>query len=184
MSAVVTLERQPSILVPLKLHTSPKGYQCYMTCAIRSYPSPYIAWYHNGICINSDNNYYITNTSGVCSMYILRVRPEDSGEYKVVAVNPFGRAECSSTLKVKGMTAAVFISRLEKCLPQSLDLHDGLSFVNSHVANNFQHGYVMQRGCSLCQSSSKSDLRGKYGPSIIFMRSQIDLDKLAAPLDA
>ncbi|KAF4112495.1 hypothetical protein G5714_007290 [Onychostoma macrolepis] len=109
VSAVVNLERPPSILVPLKLHTPPKGYQCYMTCAVRGCPSPYIAWYHDGICINSHNNYYITNTSGVCSMYILRVQPEDSGEYKVVAVNPFGRAECSSTLKVKGMTAAVFI---------------------------------------------------------------------------
>ncbi|XP_056316397.1 immunoglobulin-like and fibronectin type III domain-containing protein 1 [Danio aesculapii] len=99
--AMVTLEKPPSILVPLKLHSPPKGYQCYMTCAVRGWPSPYIAWYHNGICINSDNNYYITNAFGVCSIYILRVRPEDSGEYKVVAVNSLGRAECSSTLKVK-----------------------------------------------------------------------------------
>lgn len=128
--AMVTLEKPPSILVPLKLHSPPKGYQCYMTCAVRGWPSPYIAWYHNGICINSDNNYYITNAFGVCSIYILRVRPEDSGEYKVVAVNSLGRAECSSTLKVKGMTAAVIVSRLEKHLPHSLDLHAGLSFVN------------------------------------------------------
>uniref|UniRef100_A0A673GY12 Immunoglobulin like and fibronectin type III domain containing 1, tandem duplicate 4 n=1 Tax=Sinocyclocheilus rhinocerous TaxID=307959 RepID=A0A673GY12_9TELE len=147
--------KPPSILVPLKRHTPPKGYQCYMTCAVRGCPSPYIAWYHNEICINSDNKYYITNTSGVCSMYILRVRPEDSGEYKVVAVNPFGKAECSSTLKVKGMTAAVFISMFEKCLPQSPDLHDGLSFVNSHVANNFQHGYVMQMGNSYARALKK-----------------------------
>ncbi|XP_048054895.1 immunoglobulin-like and fibronectin type III domain-containing protein 1 isoform X2 [Megalobrama amblycephala] len=98
---IITLERPPSILVPLKLHTPPTGYQCYMTCAVRGCPSPYIAWYHNGICIDSDKNYYIRNAFGVCSMCILRVRPEDSGEYKVVAVNSFGRAECSSTLKVK-----------------------------------------------------------------------------------
>lgn len=98
---VINLERPPSILVPLKYHTPPKGYQCYMTCAVRGCPTPYIAWYHDGICINSDKNYYITNAFGVCSIYILRVRPEDSGEYKVVAVNSFGKAECSSTLKVK-----------------------------------------------------------------------------------
>uniref|UniRef100_A0A671S9X6 Immunoglobulin like and fibronectin type III domain containing 1, tandem duplicate 4 n=1 Tax=Sinocyclocheilus anshuiensis TaxID=1608454 RepID=A0A671S9X6_9TELE len=71
VSAVVTLQRPPSILVPLKLHTPLKGYQCYMTCA-----------------------------------------------------------ECSSTLKVKGMTAVVIISRLENYLPQSPDLHAGFSFVN------------------------------------------------------
>uniref|UniRef100_A0A673MHP5 Immunoglobulin like and fibronectin type III domain containing 1, tandem duplicate 4 n=1 Tax=Sinocyclocheilus rhinocerous TaxID=307959 RepID=A0A673MHP5_9TELE len=126
---VIPSSKPPSILVPLKLHNPPKGYQCYMTCAVRSCPTPYIAWYHNGICINSDNSYYITNASGICSMYILRVRPEDSGEYKVVAVNPFGRAECSSTLKVKGITAVVIISRLENYLPQSPDLHAGFSFV-------------------------------------------------------
>jgi len=62
-------------------------------------------------------------------MYILRVRPEDSGEYKVVAVNSFGKAECSSMLNVKGMAGAVITSRLEKCLPESPDLHTGLSFV-------------------------------------------------------
>uniref|UniRef100_A0A8C2Q554 Ig-like domain-containing protein n=1 Tax=Cyprinus carpio TaxID=7962 RepID=A0A8C2Q554_CYPCA len=107
VSVMVTLQRPPSILVTLKLHTPPKGNQCYMTCAVRGCPTPYIAWYHNGI-----------------------FRPEDSGEYKVVAVNPFGRAECSFTLKVKGMTAAVIISRLENYLPQSPDLHAGFSFVN------------------------------------------------------
>ncbi|TRY89362.1 hypothetical protein DNTS_015301 [Danionella cerebrum] len=101
---MVTLQKPPSILVPLKLHNPPKGYQCYMTCAVRGSPRPFIAWYHNGISINSDSNYYFTNAFGVCSMYILRVRPEDSGEYKVVAVNSLGKAECSSTLKVKAPT--------------------------------------------------------------------------------
>ncbi|KAG7226776.1 hypothetical protein INR49_014125 [Caranx melampygus] len=97
----VCLERPPSILVPLKVHTPPKGYQLFMTCAVRGCPTPSVSWYLNDICINSDNNYYITNAFGVCSMYILRVRPKDSGEYKVVAVNSFGKAECSAKLVVK-----------------------------------------------------------------------------------
>lgn len=73
-----------------------------MTCAIRGYPAPTVSWYLNDICINSDNNYYITNSFGVCSLYILRVRPKDSGEYKVVAVNSFGKAECSAKIFVRG----------------------------------------------------------------------------------
>ncbi|KAI7808166.1 putative immunoglobulin-like and fibronectin type III domain-containing protein 1, partial [Triplophysa rosa] len=101
VSAMGSLERPPSILVPLKLHAPPKGYQCYMTCAVRGCPTPHVGWYHNGICINSNHNYYITNAFGVCSIYILRVGNEDSGEYKVVAVNSLGRAECSTVLKVK-----------------------------------------------------------------------------------
>ncbi|XP_032369259.1 immunoglobulin-like and fibronectin type III domain-containing protein 1 isoform X3 [Etheostoma spectabile] len=94
-------ERPPSILVPLKVHTPPKGYKVYMTCAVRGCPTPSVSWYLNDICINSDNNYYITNSFGVCSMFILRVRSKDSGDYKVVAVNPLGKAECSTKLIVR-----------------------------------------------------------------------------------
>lgn len=101
-STGVSFERPPSILVPLKVHTPPKGYQLYMTCAVRGCPTPTVSWYLNGVCINSDNNYYITNSFGVCSLYILRVRSIDSGEYKVVAVNCLGKAECSTKLVVKG----------------------------------------------------------------------------------
>ncbi|XP_071351211.1 immunoglobulin-like and fibronectin type III domain-containing protein 1 isoform X2 [Trachinotus anak] len=97
----VCFERPPSILVPLKVHTPPKGYQLFMTCAVRGCPTPTVSWYLNDVCINSDSNYYITNSFGVCSMYILRVRPKDSGEYKVVAVNSFGKAECSTKLIVR-----------------------------------------------------------------------------------
>ncbi|XP_035858478.1 immunoglobulin-like and fibronectin type III domain-containing protein 1 isoform X3 [Sander lucioperca] len=100
-SSDICFERPPSILVPLKVHTPPKGYQLYMTCAVRGCPMPTVSWYLNDICINSDNNYYITNSFGVCSMFILRVRSKDSGDYKVVAVNPLGKAECSTKLIVR-----------------------------------------------------------------------------------
>lgn len=63
---------------------------------------PTVSWYLNDVCINSDNTYYITNSFGVCSMYILRVQSKDSGEYKVVAVNSLGKAECSTKLVVRG----------------------------------------------------------------------------------
>ncbi|KAM8914643.1 immunoglobulin-like and fibronectin type III domain-containing protein 1 isoform 2-T2 [Spinachia spinachia] len=97
----VSFERPPSILVPLKVHAPPKGYQLYMTCAVRGCPTPSVSWYLNDVCINFDNNYYITNSFGVCSMYILRVRSKDSGVCKVVAVNSFGQAQCSTELAVR-----------------------------------------------------------------------------------
>uniref|UniRef100_A0A3P8YZQ6 Immunoglobulin like and fibronectin type III domain containing 1, tandem duplicate 4 n=1 Tax=Esox lucius TaxID=8010 RepID=A0A3P8YZQ6_ESOLU len=106
----VSFERPPSVLVPLKVHSPPKGYQLYMTCAIRGCPAPTVTWHLNDVCINGDNNYYITNSYGVCSIYILRVQPKDAGEYKVVAVNSFGKAECSTTLVVKGMALNKYIS--------------------------------------------------------------------------
>ncbi|XP_072288403.1 immunoglobulin-like and fibronectin type III domain-containing protein 1 isoform X2 [Eucyclogobius newberryi] len=100
-STEVSFERPPSILVPLKVHTPPKGYQLFMTCAVRGCPTPNISWYLDDICINLDNHYYMINNFGVCSMYILQVQPKDSGVYKVVAVNSFGQAECSTPLIVK-----------------------------------------------------------------------------------
>ncbi|KAM6947839.1 immunoglobulin-like and fibronectin type III domain-containing protein 1 [Lycodopsis pacificus] len=100
-SSGVSFERPPSILVPLKVHTPPKGYKLYMTCAVRGCPTPTVSWYLNDVCIDFDNNYYITNSFGVCSMYILRVRSQDSGVCKVVAVNSFGQAECSTELIVR-----------------------------------------------------------------------------------
>ncbi|KAL4658667.1 immunoglobulin-like and fibronectin type III domain-containing protein 1 isoform X1 [Arapaima gigas] len=95
-------QRPPRFLVPLKLHAAPQGYECFMSCAVKGDPVPHITWYHNNISLNTNANYYITNTCGVCSMLILRVSPKDSGEYKVIAENPLGRAECATTLNVRG----------------------------------------------------------------------------------
>ncbi|KAJ8360425.1 hypothetical protein SKAU_G00169500 [Synaphobranchus kaupii] len=97
----VAVEKPPSILVPLKVHTHPNGYQCYMTCAVSGSPTPHVTWYLNDANLHSNHNYYMTNAYGVCSMYILRVSPEQTGEYKVVAVNSFGKAECSTRLTVQ-----------------------------------------------------------------------------------
>ncbi|XP_028849763.1 immunoglobulin-like and fibronectin type III domain-containing protein 1 isoform X2 [Denticeps clupeoides] len=95
------LQCAPSFLVPLKLHTAPKGYECYMTCAVKGNPVPRITWYRNSISLNTNTNYYITNTCGVCSMLILRVGPKDEGEYTIRAESSLGRAECSTTLTLK-----------------------------------------------------------------------------------
>ncbi|XP_035511837.1 immunoglobulin-like and fibronectin type III domain-containing protein 1 [Morone saxatilis] len=91
----------PTIVVPLKLHTAPKGYECYMSCAVTGNPKPRVTWYRNHISLNTNANYYISNTCGVCSMLILRVGPKDMGEYTVTAENALGRAECSTSLSVR-----------------------------------------------------------------------------------
>lgn len=96
------LQCAPTFTVPLKLHTAPKGYECYMSCAVSGNPKPRVTWYRNHISLNTNTNYYISNTCGVCSMLILRVGPKDMGEYSVTAENSLGRAECSTMLSVKG----------------------------------------------------------------------------------
>ncbi|KAM6980872.1 immunoglobulin-like and fibronectin type III domain-containing protein 1.1 [Aplochiton taeniatus] len=100
-SKTCNLERPPKFLVPLKKHTAPQGYECYMSCAVRGDPAPHVTWYRNNISLNTNTNYLISNTCGVCSMLILRVGSKDTGEYKVTIENPLGRAECSTKLTVK-----------------------------------------------------------------------------------
>ncbi|XP_026223408.1 immunoglobulin-like and fibronectin type III domain-containing protein 1 [Anabas testudineus] len=91
----------PTFIVPLKVHTAPKGYECYMSCAVQGNPRPRITWYRNHISLNTNTNYYISNTCGVCTMLILRVGLRDMGEYFVTAENALGRAECSTVLNVR-----------------------------------------------------------------------------------
>ncbi|XP_068449669.1 immunoglobulin-like and fibronectin type III domain-containing protein 1 [Clinocottus analis] len=94
-------ETPPSFSVPLKMHKSPESYECYMSCAVTGDPKPHVTWYRNNISLNTNTNYYITNTCGVCSMVILKVGPKDSGDYTVTAENPLGRMECSTKLVVQ-----------------------------------------------------------------------------------
>uniref|UniRef100_A0A8C5I2V1 Immunoglobulin-like and fibronectin type III domain-containing protein 1 n=1 Tax=Gouania willdenowi TaxID=441366 RepID=A0A8C5I2V1_GOUWI len=93
----------PTFIVPLKLHALPKGYECSLSCAVKGNPTPRITWYRNHISINTNTNYYISNTCGVCSMLILRVGPKDTGEYSVTAENSLGRAESSTILTLKDL---------------------------------------------------------------------------------
>ncbi|XP_041836596.1 immunoglobulin-like and fibronectin type III domain-containing protein 1 [Melanotaenia boesemani] len=94
-------ESPPAFIVPLKRRTAPQGYECYMTCAVKGDPAPRVTWYRNNISLNTNTNYYITNTCGVCSMLILQVGPKDNGEYKVIIENKLGAAESSMTLNVR-----------------------------------------------------------------------------------
>ncbi|XP_071351208.1 immunoglobulin-like and fibronectin type III domain-containing protein 1 [Trachinotus anak] len=96
-----SFETPPSFSVPLKMRNSPESYECYMSCAVTGNPRPHVTWYRNNISLNTNTNYYITNTCGVCSMVILKVGPKDSGDYTVIAENPLGRVECSTKLVVK-----------------------------------------------------------------------------------
>ncbi|XP_049894354.1 immunoglobulin-like and fibronectin type III domain-containing protein 1 [Epinephelus moara] len=95
------LQCPPKFLVPLKMHTAPEGYECYMSCAIKGDPTPHVTWLRDNVSLNTNTNYFISNTCGVCSLLILRVGPNDTGEYKIVAENLLGRAECATKLTVR-----------------------------------------------------------------------------------
>uniref|UniRef100_A0A3P8YW56 Immunoglobulin like and fibronectin type III domain containing 1, tandem duplicate 2 n=1 Tax=Esox lucius TaxID=8010 RepID=A0A3P8YW56_ESOLU len=105
-----------AFLVPLRQRTAPKGYECYMSCAIKGNPKPRVTWYRNNVSLNTDTNYLITNTCGVCSLLILRVSPKDWGEYTIEIESDLGRAVCSSQLTVRGESSADLLSQIHVCL--------------------------------------------------------------------
>uniref|UniRef100_A0A3Q3D283 Immunoglobulin-like and fibronectin type III domain-containing protein 1 n=1 Tax=Hippocampus comes TaxID=109280 RepID=A0A3Q3D283_HIPCM len=98
----VDLLSAPSFITPLRYHIPPEGYECQMSCAVKGDPAPNVAWYRDNVDLSVDSNYYITNVRGVCSLFILRVRPNDGGVYKVHVENHLGSAECSKLLSVRG----------------------------------------------------------------------------------
>ncbi|XP_037534630.1 immunoglobulin-like and fibronectin type III domain-containing protein 1 [Nematolebias whitei] len=100
-SKACDLQCPPKFFVPLKTHTAPQGYECYMTCAVKGEPTPHVTWLRNNISLNTNTNYFISNTCGVCSLLILRVGSKDTGEYKVIAENTLGRDESSTKLTVR-----------------------------------------------------------------------------------
>ncbi|XP_029946943.1 immunoglobulin-like and fibronectin type III domain-containing protein 1 [Salarias fasciatus] len=97
----LNFESAPSFTVPLKMRTSPEGYECHMSCAVKGDPAPRVTWYRNNMSLNTNTNYHITNVCGVCSLLILRVGNRDNGEYKVVIENKLGAAESSMILNIK-----------------------------------------------------------------------------------
>lgn len=116
-SKACDLQCPPKFIVPLKMHAAPQGYECYMSCAIKGDPTPHVTWLRNNVSLNTNTNYHITNTCGVCSLLILRVGAKDTGEYKIVAENAMGRAECSTKLTVRG---GLLVNKGDKIPPVAL----------------------------------------------------------------
>lgn len=123
---VCDLQCPPKFIVPLKLHAAPQGYECFMSCALKGDPTPHVTWLRDNVILNTNTNYHITNTCGVCSLLILRVGPKDPGEYKVVAENSMGRAECATKLTVRGKSWSADFAFVRCCHFSvfGIDIHD------------------------------------------------------------
>lgn len=118
----LNFQSPPSFIAPLKWRLPPQGYECCMSCAVKGDPAPCVTWYHNNISLHGNTNYHIINTCGVCSLLILKVRPKDRGEYKVIINNKLGTAESSTTINVRGIV--LFLRFLIQCKKTLSDTRD------------------------------------------------------------
>lgn len=64
---------------------------------------PEISWFHDDKIITENQDFNLTYDiqSGSCTLLIAEVFPQDAGEYKCVAVNPFGEAVTRAFLEVE-----------------------------------------------------------------------------------
>lgn len=76
-----------------------------MVCRLVANPSPQVSWYKNTIEITPgpDIKFTFEPETGVCTLEIAEVFPDDAGEISCKAINQFGEAMTSATLIIEGM---------------------------------------------------------------------------------
>ena len=80
------------------------GEEVKFNACVTGNPMPEVTWYKNGKVIveNPDFRTTYSKKTGVCTLHILEVFPQDTGEYRCIAVNQYGRAVTGATLQVDG----------------------------------------------------------------------------------
>lgn len=81
------------------------GEEAKLTCKVTGWPAPEVEWYKSGqkVTDTPDFKLHYARESGDCILHILEVFPQDSAEYRCVAVNPYGKDVTSCTLTVEGI---------------------------------------------------------------------------------
>ncbi|XP_045498877.1 obscurin isoform X7 [Colias croceus] len=76
---------------------------------ISGIPAPEVTWYKNGTQLSPSNKYTMKRDGDMWCLYVRDITSEDAGQYKCVAKNREGQAECEAALEVVDK-----ISRREK----------------------------------------------------------------------
>uniref|UniRef100_A0A0N5C356 Ig-like domain-containing protein n=1 Tax=Strongyloides papillosus TaxID=174720 RepID=A0A0N5C356_STREA len=67
-----------------------------------------VEWFHNGHPLCASNRTRLTQDFGYVALDIGYMRPEDSGEYKVVVSNALGKAESTTKINVESLESLIF----------------------------------------------------------------------------
>ena len=69
-------------------------------CKVSGHPRPRLTWWVNGSIIVNGHRFHLRFDGMINVLEIPKVREYDNGTIRVVAKNPLGEAECSTTLVV------------------------------------------------------------------------------------
>ena len=79
------------------------GEEVKFHCDITGQPMPEISWFHDDKEISENQDFKITYSkdTGACTLLIVEVFPQDAGEYRCEATNPFGTAISRAYLEIE-----------------------------------------------------------------------------------
>ncbi|NWX30729.1 MYLK protein, partial [Notiomystis cincta] len=77
------------------------GEKLVLQCRISSDPPAAVTWTLDSKAIKSSKSIVISQEGTLCSLTIEKAMPEDGGEYKCIAENPAGKAECACKVVVE-----------------------------------------------------------------------------------
>ncbi|XP_055077076.1 obscurin [Periophthalmus magnuspinnatus] len=98
------------------------GQTIKLSCKVTGCPKPDISWLKDGLSLEDDPHHIVTaDRTGICSLILDSLTPEDSGQYICYATNSLGSA--GSLAKVVVQAPPRFVSRLENiCLIEGEDI--------------------------------------------------------------
>lgn len=104
-SAVVVVEpkeKRPAFVANLQDSQVVEGFPVKLEVKLVGYPIPTLKWLHNGeeIKPSAQNAKMVQNPDGTACLIIENVRPQDAGEYQVVATNEIGAIASKAKLSV------------------------------------------------------------------------------------
>uniref|UniRef100_A0AAV2KUE1 Obscurin n=1 Tax=Knipowitschia caucasica TaxID=637954 RepID=A0AAV2KUE1_KNICA len=125
--------------------TTKIGQTIKLSCKITGCPKPDISWLKDGLSLEDDPHHIVTtDRTGVSSLILDSLTPEDSGQYICYATNSLGSA--GSLAKVVVQAPPRFVSRLENiCLIEAEDI----SFTCSTLCLPLPRVRWMKNGCEL-----------------------------------
>ena len=88
-------KQKPAFYVPLKNTKAKEGADVVLECVITGNPEPNVVWFKDNCGLKSSNKVEIFNRGESKKLVLKNVRMENSGEFKVKAINNEG--ECQST---------------------------------------------------------------------------------------
>lgn len=107
-------EVSPEFIELLPPQAIKDGDKVVMKCKVIGNPAPSVTWFKDGEELSPSADFQMTYepATGICTLEIPEVFPEDAGEYGCRAVNPFGDSVTTANLLVEG-NSFILLPRLE-----------------------------------------------------------------------